>query len=117
MPRGRAPTGTWPTCARLATSMTSTASPSSALTKTKRPSGENTACSGFLPRTLTTNDFALVRVSTKTISLVSSTAATTQRPSGERPTPSGEAPTAIVPERLRAARSTITSALFGWSLT
>jgi hypothetical protein len=66
---------------------------------------------------LTTCDFVFVRVSMKTISFVSSTAAMTQRPSGEMPTPSGEAPTGIVPERVRAARSTITSALFGWSLT
>src|SRR6266576_680753 len=49
MPRGRAPTLTWPTCLRWARSMMSTAPPSSALTKTRRPSGENTAYAVFSP--------------------------------------------------------------------
>jgi len=56
-------------------------------------------------------------VSTNTTSFDSSTAATTQRPSGEMPTPSGDSPSATEPVDARVDRSTITSRLFGWSLT
>jgi hypothetical protein len=70
-----------------------------------------------LPRTLTTNAFLLVRVSTKATSLVSSTATASQRPSGDMPTPSGDSPSAITPAGLRLRKSIITSWLLGWSLT
>ena len=117
MPRGRSPTGICATSTRLAKSITFTASPSSALTNTYLPSGVNTACSGFLPLTRTTKALRLVRVSTKATSLLSSTATASQRPSGEMPTPSGDSPSAMVPDCLRLATSTMTNWLLGWSLT
>jgi hypothetical protein len=98
-------------------SITSMASPSSALTNTRLPSGVNTACSGFLPFTLTMKATLPACVSTKATSLLSSIATASQRPSGDRPTPSGDSPNAIVPSGLRCARSSVTSWLFGWSLT
>src|SRR6266852_4503421 len=53
MPRGRSPTLINLTALPFATSITSTAAPSSALTYSHLPSGLNTACSGFCPLTLT----------------------------------------------------------------
>src|SRR6266513_217629 len=53
MPRGRSPTLINLTALRFATSITSTAAPSSALTYSHLPSGLNTTCSGFCPLTLT----------------------------------------------------------------
>src|SRR5437660_8691757 len=47
MPRGRAPTLICAICARRSKSITSSVSPSSALTYTVRPSGLKIACSGF----------------------------------------------------------------------
>src|SRR5207248_1899831 len=53
MPRGRSPTLINLMALRFATSITSTAAPSSALTYSHLPSGLNTTCSGFCPLTLT----------------------------------------------------------------
>ena len=117
MPRGRAPTGICATSLRLAKSITSTASPSSALTITVLPSGENTACSGLRPLTFTSNTFCRVVVSMNITSLPSSTAAATQRPSAEMPAPSGEVPSGMLPTSLPATRSTTFSAPAGWSVT
>ena len=97
--------------------MMSTASPSSALTNSRRPLGLNTACSGFLPWTGIENASVLVRVSVTAISFLPSMAATTQRPSGEIDTPSGDSPRATAAPSLRAPRSTSCRRLFGWSLT
>jgi hypothetical protein len=91
--------------------------PSSALTKTCRPSGENTACSGFLPGTFTTCAWVVSRVSTNTTSLDSSTATATQRPSGEMSTPSGESPTWMASMVRRPGTSMTSKALLGASLT
>ena len=117
MPRGRAPTLICATCARRSKSITSSVSPSSALTYTVRPSGLKIACSGFSPFTFTVNASRCSRVSMKVTLFDCSLAAAIQRPSAERPTPSGETPSAIAPAVLRSFRSTRMSRLFGWSLT
>src|SRR5207248_2237727 len=83
MPRGRSPTLINLIALRFATSITSTAAPSSALTYSHLPSGLNTTCSGFCPLTLTLVSSRGAAARIRETLLFSSTATAIHAPSRE----------------------------------